>query len=580
MGGIQGYLGDSPQRFINILKQEKNSKTTLQDKAVLAFNPDPLSAIGEQNGLFSSPDGQCMGVFSGKIFNYSQLIADFPLELTPEKKLGLLLQNLYRQHSSDFPSSLDGFFSLIMVVDGKLHAARDAIGERPLYVMPTLDGIVVANKMSTLIQHPDCLRKIDPGAISDFLSCGFLPFTRTPVAKISKIPPGSTLIANSKEFKIHNYHNLNDEVQLTSERDCIDSIKSALQLAIDHRFEAGQKTALLLSGGLDSSLVGALLGREKLDCAFSLNFGDQYRHELEFSGLMAKHIGIPAKVITVTPAMIKDKFADTAEILDEPIGDPLTIPNIIVAEAAAKEAQVVFNGEGGDPVFGGPKNQPIMAFEAYGRETQGLSREQLYLRSYNKGHEYLSTVLLAEFTHQLSLCTSTAELIKPYLNDHKMRSYLHQLMHINLRLKGASQILPKVYKASVAAGFAIRSPLFDRNLAELAFQMPASMKLKGPIEKYVLKQAVADIVPEVILSRPKSGMLVPVHFWFRKELKSFTEEVLLDSSAKIGDIIKRKSLENLINFKGGGVKPYYGDRLWLLLSLEFWMQAHDISTSI
>ncbi|OYV17215.1 MAG: asparagine synthase (glutamine-hydrolyzing) [Methylococcaceae bacterium NSP1-2] len=199
---------------------------------------------------------------------------------------------------------------------------------------------------------------------------------------------------------------------------------------------------------------------------------------------------------------------------------------------------------------------------------------------YRLGHEHLPSLLSNDFQQQIKQYASSAELLAPLLNDSRFQSYLHRLMHINLRLKGGSQILPKVLKASEAAGIAVRSPLFDRQLAELAFSLPPAMKLKGSIEKYVLKQAVSDIVPASIIARPKSGMLVPVHYWFNKDLKSFTKAVLLDNNAKIRNLIERKSLQNLIDFKGGGIKPYYGDRLWLLLSLELWMQAHNISDGL
>ncbi len=126
----------------------------------------------------------------------------------------------------------------------------------------------------------------------------------------------------------------------------------------------------------------------------------------------------------------------------------------------------------------------------------------------------------------------------------------------------------------------MRSPLFDRRLTELAFSLPSSLKLKGSVEKYVLKQAVSDIVPQAIIDRPKSGMLVPVHYWFSKDLKKFTQQTLLAKDARIAKLVKRKALENLIAFKGGGIRPYYGDRLWLLLFLELWMQAHNISDGV
>jgi asparagine synthase (glutamine-hydrolysing) len=547
--------------------------------------PDNRCDVGEHSTLFSSPDGRCTGIFSGKLFDFDRLLSGFASDLSTAQKLGALLQQLHAQHGLDFPLQLHGFFAIVMVIDGQLLAVRDAIGERPVYVLQTPTSTLISDRLATLMSNPECERVINPAGVSDFLSTGFSPFERTPVKGISKLQAG--VIATITQSSIHcvHYHQLHDQqcrvgIAHPTETQSIAEVRAALESAVANRLESNTKTGLLLSGGLDSSLVGAVVGGQQLTAAYSLNFGQEYRNELEFSGLMAKHLGIPSRVITVTSEMIKAKFLQTATILDEPIGDPLTVPNIIVVEEAAKEVQLVFNGEGGDPVFGGPKNLPIMAFEAYNMGAQDFSREEMYLRAYNKGHEHLPVMLSKAFQQQLNQHQRSAELLAPLLNDARFDSYLHRLMHINLRLKGGSQILPKVLKASAAAGIAVRSPLFDRQLTELAFSLPPAMKLKGTVEKYVLKQAVSDIVPAVIIDRPKSGMLVPVHYWFNKELKAFAKEVLLNRNAKIRNLIERKALQNLIDFKGGGIRPYYGDRLWLLLSLELWMQAHNISDGL
>ena len=544
----QVYTGNAPEKFLQ----------SCHDWQTLEFN-DVVFAIQHDALLFSAPN--CIGVFSGKLFN------------VPDN-LGEHLTALYQKHGLDFPLQLQGFFSIVMMIDGKLLAVRDAIGERPVYVLESPNSVVLSDRLATLINHKDCPRLIHPAGVSDFLSTGFSPFARTPVLGTSKLYAGVTASIKRSGIDHHHYHHLHDEPIDLSEEAAIAEIRRVLELAVEQRFENNLKTGLLLSGGLDSSLVGALLGGQRLEAAYSLNFGAEYRNELEFSGLMAKHLNIPHRVVTVTSDMIKAKFLHTAKVLDEPIGDPLTVPNIIVVEEAAKDVQCVFNGEGGDPIFGGPKNLPIMAFEAY--YTDEYSREEMYLRSYNKGHEHLPMMLLPEFQKQISQYPSSAELLKPFLNDQSFNSYLHRLMHINLRLKGAAQILPKVLKASSAAGITVRSPLFDRRLAELAFRLPPYMKLKGSIEKYALKQAVSDIVPQTIIDRPKSGMLVPVHYWFNKELKDFAKDQLLARNARIKLLIEPKALNNLIAFKGGGIRPYYGDRLWLLLSLELWLQAHRI----
>ena len=594
MSRFQVYYGSNPERFVqqadwgdfanpnkdNLLIINAAVGSSTNNQAVFAFMPNNRCDVGEQSTLFTSPDGRCSGIFSGKLFDFDKLTKDFSKDLTSAQKLGALFQQLYAQHSLSFPLSLQGFFTIVMMIDGHLLAVRDAIGERPVYILETPNCTLIADRLAVLMRYPECSRVIDPAGVSDFLSTGFSPFERTPVKGISKLFAGVTATISQSGIEIFHYHNLRDQKEVIPEARCIEQVRAALESAVDYRFEANIKTGLLLSGGLDSSLVGALLGGERLTAAYSLNFGSEYRNELEFSGLMAKHLNIPARVITVTSDMIKAKFLQTATILDEPIGDPLTVPNIIVVEEAAKEVQRVFNGEGGDPVFGGPKNLPIMAFEAYSAGMSEFSREEMYLRAYNKGHEHLPKLLTLDFQQQIKQYTSSANKLAPFLNDTRFSSYLHRLMHINLRLKGASQILPKVLKASEAAGIAVRSPLFDRQLAELAFSFSPAMKLKGSVEKYVLKKAVSDIVPALIIERPKSGMLVPVHYWFNKELKNFAREVLLHQNAKIRKLIERTELQNLIDFKDGGIRPFYGDRLWLLLSLELWMQAHNISDGL
>ncbi|MSP27385.1 MAG: hypothetical protein EXR80_02815 [Methylococcales bacterium] len=580
MSRFQVYCGAASERFAHSLSQDWQALS--HNDCVFAFMPDSRCDIGEHGTLFASPDGRCVGIFSGKLFNLASLTQGFANEITTAQKLGVLFQQLHAQHGLDFPRQLQGFFALVMVIDGKLLAVRDAIGERPVYILQSPTNVIISDRLAVLMSHPDCSRVINPAGVSDFLSTGFSPFERTPVQGISKLQAGVIAVIKPSVIESYHYHQLNDGSvgNHTTEEQSIAEVRAALDLAIANRLEANTKTGLLLSGGLDSSLVGALVGGHNLTAAYSLNFGSEYRNELEFSGLMAKHLGIPARVITVTSERIKAKFLQTATILDEPIGDPLTVPNIIVVEEAAKEVQLVFNGEGGDPVFGGPKNLPIMAYEAYSGAMQEFSREELYLMAYNKGHEHLPALLSKDFQQQLKHSASSAELLAPFLNDSRFSSYLHRLMHINLRLKGGSQILPKVLKASAAAGIAVRSPLFDRQLAELAFSLPPAMKLNGSVEKYVLKQSVSDIVPASIIARPKSGMLVPVHYWFNKELKKFAKDVLLHRNAKIRNLIEPKALQNLIDFKGGGIRPYYGDRLWLLLSLELWMQAHNISDGL
>jgi asparagine synthase (glutamine-hydrolysing) len=145
---------------------------------------------------------------------------------------------------------------------------------------------------------------------------------------------------------------------------------------------------------------------------------------------------------------------------------------------------------------------------------------------------------------------------------------------MNVRLKGADQILTKVANLTSAVGLLGRSPLFDRRVVEASFSIPPALKLAGAEEKAVLKAAVADLLPEAILTRPKSGMLVPVQGWFRRELRRFARGVLLDRRARTRPYLNPELVREWLAYRGN-VWPRHGVKLWLLLTLELWLRAQE-----
>ena len=155
-----------------------------------------------------------------------------------------------------------------------------------------------------------------------------------------------------------------------------------------------------------------------------------------------------------------------------------------------------------------------------------------------------------------------------------MLHYINKLMHINVRLKGADQILTKVSNLTQANGLLGRSPLFDRRIVDASFAIPPEYKLAGVVEKAVLKRAVADLLPEAVLTRPKSGMLVPVQGWFRQELRRFASDLLLDRRARIRPYINREIIKQWFAYRGN-LWPRHGVKLWLLLTLEVWLRAQE-----
>jgi asparagine synthase (glutamine-hydrolysing) len=315
-----------------------------------------------------------------------------------------------------------------------------------------------------------------------------------------------------------------------------------------------------LSGGLDSSLVVALARR--LHAApirtYSVSFGDGYANELPFSSLVAAHCQTEHRIVELAPAVVLHHLDETIGLLSEPIGDPLTVPNALLFRQAAAEVGVVLNGEGGDPCFGGPKNLPMVLAELLGdgastESDQSLRRERSYLRAHGKCYDDLPQMLAPDVAAALQ-DEPLERTLTPYLTDPRWPSFVAKLMALNVAFKGAHHILPKVDALSAGFGVVPRAPLFDRAVVELAVSLPSQVRLRGSVEKYVLKEAVRDLLPSAIVERPKSGMLVPVEAWFRGPLLPAASARLLDGRL-------------------GGVRPRIGAKIWLLVTLEAWLRT-------
>jgi asparagine synthase (glutamine-hydrolysing) len=355
-------------------------------------------------------------------------------------------------------------------------------------------------------------------------------------------------------------------------------LRERLEAATRRRLPAGAGLGAFLSGGLDSSLVVALACRlhDAPVKTFSVSFGHGYPNELPFSSLVAEYCGTEHRIVELSPATVLHHLDETIGLLGDPIGDPLTVPNALLFREAAAEVGVVLNGEGGDPCFGGPKNLSMVLAELYGDgadtlANDPLSRARSYLRAHWKCYDDLGTMLTPGARAAVAEASLEGRLT-PYFRDPRWKGFVTRLQAINVALKGAHHILPKVDALSRPFGVLARSPLFDRAIVELSFALPPQLKLRGSVEKYLLKQAVQDLLPRAILDRPKSGMLVPVEAWFQGPLLPQARERLLDGLAPWG-LFQRDYLEGLLAGRLGGLRPRHGAKIWLLVTLEAWLRT-------
>jgi asparagine synthase (glutamine-hydrolysing) len=197
-------------------------------------------------------------------------------------------------------------------------------------------------------------------------------------------------------------------------------------------------------------------------------------------------------------------------------------------------------------------------------------RARSYLRAHLKCYDDLPAMLSADVLAALA-DTPLEERITAALDDPRWRTFVTRLQALNVTFKGGHHILPKVDALSLPQGVLARSPLFDRSIVELSFAIPPQFKLRGSVEKYLLKEAVRDLLPPAIVDRPKSGMLVPVEAWFQGPLAAQARERILDG-LKPHNLFAREYLEKLLSGRLGGLRPRHGAKIWLLITLEAWLR--------
>ena len=459
--------------------------------------------------------------------------------------------------------------------------ARDAVGEKHLYYARCREGLLFATSLHALIASGGVEVQWNESAVAAYLACAYVPGRATMLRNVYEVLPGECVELRRGHLMRGQYWSLPGDCDTNSDRQTdtmAAELRQELEHAVKRRLPASGPIAASLSGGIDSSLVVALIARlyDAPCTTYSISFGSGYRDELEYSAMVARHCGLAHQVIEISPGAVAGYLDETHALLSEPIGDPLTVPNALLFFEASKQSGVVFNGEGGDPCFGGPKNLPMLAAEWMGTGGNRIgcdpyARERNYLLSYHK--------CFADFDEMLTEHMKIAlrenpleEQFARWFADERWQSFVNKLMAINISLKGVHNILAKVDQLSAPFGVVPRSPLFDRRVVELSMRIRAADKLRGTCDKFILKKAVADLLPDAIVNRPKSGMMVPVEEWCCGPLRKDARERLLDGLAGY-DWIRRDYMERLVRYRLSGVRPRHGVKLWLLLALESWLRG-------
>ena len=263
--------------------------------------------------------------------------------------------------------------------------------------------------------------------------------------------------------------------------------------------------------------------------------------------------------------------------LDLPFGDPVTGPQYLLARAARTAGFTsVFNGEGGDQLFGGWTSKPMISAELYAGLHEHDSREELYLRSYHRFYGLEEQLYSPEFREQVGGPGQRRAHLAPYLGGDQATAFLNRVRLADISLKGSQNILPRAERIANGHALDLRVPLFDRRLAEVSFRLPPQLKLHGAAEKYILKLVLQRYLPREIVWRRKYGMSAPVTDWVLGPLAPLIANLLGPEAVRRRNLFRVEFVEQL---RQGRNQPNeirrrrVGERIWALAMLEAWMRV-------
>lgn len=582
-----------------------------------------LAFIDLAGGLqpMQTPDGAHTVVFNGEIYNFPDLMVELKAggAVFQTRSDTEVLLHGWRRWGTGLFARLRGMFAFALwdAPEQRLVLARDRFGKKPMHYALLPDGrLVFGSEIKSLLLVSGLDRTLDPEAVEDFFTYGYVPDPKTIYAAIRKLPAAHALILRrGGALELFRYWNLLDNFPMVGASDharerMVEHLRQSVKLRLISDVEVGA----LLSGGVDSgAVVSQMAGLEEAPIStFSIGFGERDFDESGYAAEVSRRYGTSHYTRIVDP----DDFSllpRLPAIYDEPFGDISALPTFAVCKLAVQTVKAALTGDGGDEVLAGYRRyafflaqmrarrwlpdgmrRPLFSFLAgvYPHATrlprmfrakttfQELARSpsEAYLRMVSALHpEIRAAFLSGDFRARLGGYDS-GDLVRRHFNVEGPLDALQRAQYTDIMTYLPGDILTKVDRASMANSLELRAPFLDQELATWAFGLPDELKWKKSAGgKAILKKAMEDFLPRDILYRPKQGFTVPVANWFRGPLR---ENVLrLSQSGPLRDCgyFEPAGIERMAKDHVAGRRDF-SKPLWLLWVFESFL-AHDRALS-
>jgi len=542
-------------------------------------------------------------VFNGEIYNYQALRTDL------QKKGHLFATNsdtetiihLYEEYGENCVDYLRGMFAFAIydLNNETLFLARDRLGIKPLFYMEAGKSFLFGSEIKCLFEHPEMECSIYYPALVTYFAYGYVPDPDTMIEKVKKLPPGYILTCKHGKINIKQYWDVTfNHSKIYSEDYYIEQILYHLNESVRLRLVSDVPLGAFLSGGIDSSMVVALMAKNMGEPVktFSIGFENQSYNELEYARMVSEKYGTDHHEEIVKPdaeAVINDLI----DQFDEPFADSSAIPTYYVSKMTKKHVTVSLSGDGGDELFAGYgryftgslfkaasyvphairktfllKSASVLPEWFPGINTLrhlSCNENERYLRSISKG---ISTTHDSVFSRDLKEKLATTDptpVMLNYLNKYSGLSMLTKQQYLDIKTYLPGDILTKVDRMSMLVSLEARVPFLDHKVVEFAATIPPNILVKNNDPKYLLKKAAERLLPKKVIYRPKMGFAVPIADWLRNEWEEISRDLVLSEHSFVQNYFNPGFIKRMFS-EHKSRRRNHDYLIWTLMVLEMW----------
>lgn len=569
-----------------------------------------LSDAGRQP-MFNE-DESIVLVFNGEIYNFQELRAsllDRGHRFRSNSDSEVIL-HLYEEKGIECLQQLRGMFAFAIWDEAKqrLFLARDRVGKKPLKYTIHNQRFIFASELKAILSLPGIPREEDEAAIHYYLNFGYCPAPYTGLKGIHKLPPAHYAVIENGTLHIERYWQLsNARKEEKSEEEWCEAIVQSLREAVTLRLISDVPLGVFLSGGLDSSVIAALMAQASPAPVktFTIGFPESDFDETYLARKVAEKYSTDHHELRIEPKET-DIFPTLVHLYEEPYSDSSALPTYYVAQTACRFVTVALNGDGGDENFVGYERyslyekvervsrwllpfggktvaeflsrvpflpSPFARAARAGRTLLDRDPVKRYIKYVSFFDSYLQQNLYSpDWLNRLARCDPTNYYRDSFLSPQAGHSNVERACYADFNNYLPGALLPKVDIATMAHSMESRSPFLDHTFLELTSTIPADLKLKNGEKKYIYRKAIRNLIPGELLRHRKMGFGIPIHDWFAGSLRTMAWDSLLGERARARGTFRAETIRGLLeehdHEKNRG---YY---IWLLLALEEWRKQY------